>query len=72
MPNNEGKTALDIAVQNSDADVVTLLRLAALNEVIRDENDMTGADDDTSLVAAAEMIFESSFCRAASWVVLSC
>ena len=47
VPNNEGKTALDIAVQNSDADVVTLLRLAALNEVIRDENDMTGADDDT-------------------------
>ena len=35
---------MDIAVQNSDADVVTLLRLAALNEVIR-ENDMTGDDD---------------------------
>ena len=44
VPNNESKTALDIAVLNSDADVVTLLRLAALNEVIR-ENDMTGDDD---------------------------
>lgn len=42
--NNEGKKALDIAVHNSDADVVTLLRLAALNEEIR-ENDLTGDDD---------------------------
>ena len=31
--------ALDIAVQNLDADVVTLLRLAALNEEIRANND---------------------------------
>ena len=44
IPNNEGKTALDIAVQNSDADVVTLLRLAALNEEIR-ANDLIGDDD---------------------------
>ena len=44
--NNEGKKALDIAVLNSDADVVTLLRLAALNEEIR-ENDFTGDNDDT-------------------------
>ena len=46
VPNNQGQTALDIAVKNSDADVVTLLRLAALNEEIR-ENDMTGVDDET-------------------------
>ena len=44
--NKEGETALDIAVKNSDADIVTLLRLADLNEEIR-ENDMTGGDDDT-------------------------
>jgi len=42
--NNEGKEPLDIAVANSDADIVTLLRLAALNEEIR-QNDMTGDDD---------------------------
>eukprot|EP00092_Neocalanus_flemingeri_P015121 GFUD01016338.1.p1 GENE.GFUD01016338.1~~GFUD01016338.1.p1 ORF type:complete len:839 (-),score=276.93 GFUD01016338.1:342-2858(-) len=42
--NNEGKEPLDIAVANSDADIVTLLRLAALNEEIR-ANDMTGDDD---------------------------
>jgi len=42
--NNEGKEPLDIAVGNSDADIVTLLRLAALNEEIR-ANDMTGDDD---------------------------
>jgi len=42
--NNEGKQPLDIAVANADADVVTLLRLAALNEEIR-ESDMTGDDD---------------------------
>jgi len=42
--NNEGKEPLDIAVANADADVVTLLRLAALNEEIR-ANDMTGDDD---------------------------
>jgi Arf-GAP/coiled-coil/ANK repeat/PH domain-containing protein len=46
LPNNDGKTALDIAVLNSDADVVTLLRLAALNEEIR-ENDFAGGGDDT-------------------------
>ena len=44
FPNHQGQTALDIAIQNSDADVVTLLRLAALNEEIR-ENDLTGDDD---------------------------
>ena len=38
LPNHQGQTALDIAVHNSDADIVTLLRLAALNEEIR-END---------------------------------
>ena len=42
--NNAGCEPLDIAVANSDADIVTLLRLAALNEEIR-ENDMTGNDD---------------------------
>jgi len=42
--NNEGKEPLDIAVTNSDADIVTLLRLAALNEEIR-AADMTGDDD---------------------------
>ena len=31
-------------MSNSDADIVTLLRLAALNEEIR-ENDFTGDDD---------------------------
>ena len=35
---------LEIAVNRADADIVTLLRLAALNEEIR-ENDMTGDDD---------------------------
>ena len=35
---------MDIAVGRADADIVTLLRLAALNEEIR-ENDMTGDDD---------------------------
>ena len=35
-----GKEPLDIAVGRADADIVTLLRLAALNEEIR-ENDMT-------------------------------
>ena len=42
--NNEGKQPLDIAVANADADVVTLLRLAALNEEIH-ESDMTGDND---------------------------
>lgn len=46
LRNKENKKALDIAVQNSDADIVTLLRLAALNEEIR-ESDATGGDDDT-------------------------
>ena len=35
---------LDIGVSKADADIVTLLRLAALNEQIR-ENDFTGDDD---------------------------
>ena len=39
-----GKEPLDIAVSKADADIVTLLRLAALNEEIR-ENDMAGDDD---------------------------
>jgi len=51
--NVEGKTALDIAVQKADADVVTLLRLAALNEEIR-ENDMSGNDDDTFNAVVSE------------------
>lgn len=42
--NNAGREPLDIGVANSDADIVTLLRLAALNEEIR-ENDFTGNDD---------------------------
>jgi len=41
------KKALDIAVQNSDADIVTLLRLAMLNEEIRESADFAGGDDDT-------------------------
>jgi len=44
LVNNNNKQPLDIAVANSDADIVTLLRLAALNEEIR-ESDMTGDDD---------------------------
>ena len=47
IPNAEGKKALDIAVQNSDADIVTLLRLAMLNEEIRESPDFAGGDDDT-------------------------
>ena len=42
--NTANQNPLDIAVANSDADIVTLLRLAALNEEIR-ENDLTGDDD---------------------------
>jgi len=42
--NRANQNPLDIAVANSDADIVTLLRLAALNEEIR-ENDLTGDDD---------------------------
>merc|ERR1740128_510331 len=41
--NNAGCNPLEIAVCNSDADIVTLLRLAALNEEIR-ESDLTGDD----------------------------
>ena len=44
MVNNAGQNPLEIAVANSDADIVTLLRLAALNEQIR-ESDFTGDDD---------------------------
>ncbi len=44
--NVDGHKALDIAVQNSDADIVTLLRLAELNEEIR-ESDLSGGGDDT-------------------------
>jgi len=44
LKNHEGQEPLDIAVANSDADIVTLLRLAALNEEIR-EADMTLHDD---------------------------
>ncbi|XP_023330565.1 arf-GAP with coiled-coil, ANK repeat and PH domain-containing protein 1 [Eurytemora carolleeae] len=44
LVNNSGHEPLDIGVTNSDADIVTLLRLAALNEEIR-ENDFTGDDD---------------------------
>lgn len=53
IKNKEEKTALDIAIQNSDADIVTLLRLAALNEEIR-SNDCTGCDDDTFNVVVKE------------------
>ncbi len=35
--NSAGDKALDLAVKNSDADIVTLLRLAELNEEIRAE-----------------------------------
>ena len=43
LVNGEGKKALDLAVIQSDADIVTLLRLAALNEEIR-ESDFSGDD----------------------------
>ena len=52
LVNNNNKQPLDIAVANSDADIVTLLRLAALNEEIR-ESDMAG-DDDTFNVVVQE------------------
>ena len=42
--NNAGRNPLEIGVANSDADIVTLLRLATLNEEIR-ESDLTGDDD---------------------------
>ena len=51
--NIEGRTALDIAVQKADADVVTLLRLAPLNEEIR-ENNMSGSSDDTFNAVVSE------------------
>ena len=56
--NIDGKTALDIAVQKADADVVTLLRLAALNEEIR-ENDMSGSDDTFNAVVSefSQMVY---------------
>jgi len=44
LVNNSGMEPLDIGVSKADADIVTLLRLAALNEQIR-ENDFTGDDD---------------------------
>ena len=44
LANNDGLTALDIAVKNCDADTVTLLRLAALNEEIK-ESESGGTDD---------------------------
>ena len=44
LRNKQGQEPLDIAVANSDADIVTLLRLAALNEEIR-EADTTLHDD---------------------------
>ncbi len=43
--NNTGEKALDIAVSKSDADIVTLLRLADLNEEIRESCDPAGGDD---------------------------
>ncbi len=51
--NNAGQNPLEIAVANSDADIVTLLRLAALNEQIR-ENDFTGDDDTFNDVVQAK------------------
>ncbi len=53
MVNNAGQNPLEIAVANSDADIVTLLRLAALNEQIR-ENDFTGDDDTFNDVVQAK------------------
>jgi len=44
LTNHADRRPLDIAVTNSDADIVTLLRLAALNEEIR-ASDLTGDDD---------------------------
>ena len=43
--NNRGEKALDIAVSKSDADIVTLLRLADLNEEIRESCDPSSGDD---------------------------
>ena len=53
LVNNAGQNPLEIAVANSDADIVTLLRLAALNEQIR-ENDFTGDDDTFNDVVQAK------------------
>ena len=55
LVNNAGQNPLEIAVANSDADIVTLLRLAALNEQIR-ENDFTGDDDTFNDVVQAKKI----------------
>ena len=69
--NNAGREPLDIAVTNSDADIVTLLRLAALNEEIR-ENDFTGDDDTFNDVVQefSQMVYthpERLFCRKVSF-----
>ncbi len=45
VANRAGEKALDIAVSQSDADIVTLLRLADLNEEIRESCDPSGGDD---------------------------
>lgn len=53
--NKQGLKALDIAVQNSDADIVTLLRLADLNEEIRESGGADlGRGDDTFNDVVAE------------------
>ena len=71
LKNHEGQEPLDIAVANSDADIVTLLRytevlpclstyrlrLAALNEEIR-EADMTLHDDTFNDVVQVESLFK--------------
>lgn len=39
LTNVQGKAPLDIAVESENADIVTLLRLATMDEEMRNEND---------------------------------
>lgn len=44
-PDVEGKDPLDIAIEAANADIVTLLRLAKLNEQMKEDSDMGNTDD---------------------------
>ena len=55
ISNRAGQKPLDLAVRNSDADIVTLLRLADLNEEMRESGEVGGAGgDDTFHDVVAE------------------
>ena len=58
--NIEGRTALDIAVQKADADVVTLLRLAALKEEICENSE-------TTALKVSSLLPDMSFSRISSF-----